>query len=266
MHLDLPKELLEKLNITDIGLPEIGFSNEAVYLLKQGYQGKDVVLKTSSRREVLEEGLILEWLTNKIEVPKVYFNSCIDQKYYLVMEKLPGDMMQKTIFDLGIEDGIVKYALLLKRIHSLDVDNFPINQSLKKRVKEALYNVENNLVKTEYFEREIKNKSAREVFDLMMSYYPTTEELVFVHGDVCMPNFIFDKAHFSGMIDVGRAGYNDLYLDIAIALRTLRYNIELYDKEMTKQHIELFLETYGIEEFDEKRFCFYVLLDELING
>lgn len=264
--MELDNEIAKLLNTERVTLATIGYSNEKVYFLDRGYQGKDVVLKTSKRKEVLKEGMILSWLYPRIKTPKVYINKCIDGVYYLVMEKLEGQMMQETIFDSGIKEGIIQYALLIKRIHQIPYQDFPFITTLEDRVVEAKYNVENDLVKTQYFERELKDKSAEEVYELLIRYYPQDEDKVLVHGDVCMPNFIMHLHQLSGIIDVGRMGVNDRYLDIAIALRTLRYNIELYGDVMTKEDINLFLDTYGIKNFNREKFIFYILLDELING
>ena len=68
------------------------------------------------------------------------------------------------------------------------------------------------------------------------------------------------------MLDVSGAGINDRHLDIAIALRTLRYNFELAGWSFTQKEIDYFLMCYGIKKLDMDKITFYILLDELTNG
>ena len=80
-------------------------------------------------------------------------------------------------------------------------------------------------------------------------------------------NFMVDDAlNLTAILDVSGAGINDRHLDLAIGLRTLRYNFELKNETLTQKDIQLFLETYGLKHIDMNIITFYILIDELTNG
>ena len=69
---------------------------------------------------------------------------------------------------------------------------------------------------------------------------------MFVHGDYCLPNVLFD-ADSSHYLDVGEAGVGDRYIDIVAAIWSLRYN---YGKGSLRN----LLDGYGLQTLDWKKF------------
>ena len=262
----LPQSLQDKINTTHVKKPSMGFSDEEVYLIYNGYQGKDVVLKYSSRKEVFKEARILKWLEGKIKVPKVYYEIEEDGIYYLLMEMLPGRMGQYGFEEMSIEEMIILYANEIKKWHQINYHDFPHINTLEDKINHVTYNLQHDLVKIQYFERELQGKTGQGVYDAMMACYPKKFDNVLCHGDVCMPNFMIKDGQITGWIDVIGCGVNDRYLDLSIALRTLRCNIEGIHQTFTQEHIDLFLKTYGIEHLDMDKVKFYIYLDELTNG
>jgi aminoglycoside phosphotransferase len=68
---------------------------------------------------------------------------------------------------------------------------------------------------------------------------------VLVHGDACLPNFIFDGENFSGYIDLGDATVGNPEIDFSAVLWTLQNN---FDKGFGLK----FLEKYGVENANEE--------------
>ncbi len=69
---------------------------------------------------------------------------------------------------------------------------------------------------------------------------------VLVHGDACLPNFIFNGDIFSGYIDLGDVTIDDVEVDLAAAVSSLEYN-------KLGQGCELkFLQKYGVENPTEE--------------
>lgn len=242
----------------------IGFSQDKVYIIDKGFNGKDIVLKMSSRKEVYEEGVNYQWLQNKIKVPKIYFNVQEDGMYYLVMEKLPGVMFQELFQQYDTKEVVELYAKLLKEFHAIDYHGLPYQHSLTDKLLEAKYNVEHHLVRTQYFEREFQGKNAKHLYQRLCNIKVEESDLVLCHGDVCMPNIIMDQKELSGFIDISGIGVLDRYYDIAIALRTLRYNFELYHLDFNEEMISIFCKCYGMEVLDVQKLEYYILLDELM--
>lgn len=244
----------------------IGFSGDTIYIVEGGYQGQDVVVKTSFRHEVLEEGKNLIWLKRYTKVPKVYQMGYLEGQYYTIMEKLPGVMFQELFKTCTPRNIVIMYAKLIKEFHTIDYTGLPYNHDLSQKLEAAKDNVLNHKVKEQYFERELTHLNASQLYDLLLQYQDDKEDKVLCHGDVCMPNIIMEQNELSGFIDIIGIGVCNRYLDIAIALRTLRYNFELYGLSFTSEYQDLFCQEYGLLTLDKHKVIFYILLDELTNG
>lgn len=257
---------IEGLQLDKIQPAPIGFSGDDVFLIDEGYQGKDVVVKISKRKEVYYEGENLSWLESKIRVPKVYKTGRIEDCYYVVMEKLPGRMFQETFTYLSVEDVIKLYARAIRQFHEIDSTGIPFNHSLKMKLEDVKRTVDEGKITNQYFEREFQEMTVSEVYELMLSYQQEEDNLVLCHGDVCMPNMMIDESNTIGYIDIVQIGTCDRYLDIAIGLRSLRYNLEVYNHTFKKEYIDIFKQAYGIDSLNTDKIMFYILVDELTKG
>ena len=89
----------------------------------------------------------------------------------------------------------------------------------------------------------------------LLSTRPSIEDLVFTHGDYCLPNVLLLGGELTGFVDWGRAGVADLYKDIALVLRSL-------EKNTGEDLADMFFEAYGLSSRDADRVEYYKLLDE----
>lgn len=69
-------------------------------------------------------------------------------------------------------------------------------------------------------------------------------DAVLVHGDACLPNFIFKDGALSGYIDVGGLRIGEKEIDLSAAVWSLQYNLG-------PGHGLKFLEKYGIKDATE---------------
>lgn len=263
---DLPQIIQEHLDLTDAYLPPIGFSPETMYLLPGGYDGKPAVLKFSERYEVYEEGVIYQWLNGKLPVPEVYLNAQIGDTYYLIVSLEAGEMLSECFPNMSRETCLETYGTLLKRIHEVNPAGFPFCHDKAYKMEKVRQTILHHAAKTQYFERELLGKAPEMMYDYLVEHQAFEEDLVFCHGDVCFPNFLLKDGHLQAVLDVSGAGVNDRHLDLAIALRTLRYNFEMVGSTLTSQDMTCFLKAYGHHEIDMEKIKFYIFLDELTNG
>ena len=68
---------------------------------------------------------------------------------------------------------------------------------------------------------------------------------VLVHGDACLPNFLFLGQDLSGYIDVGDMAVGEAEIDLAAVVWSLQYNLG-------PGHGLAFLREYGIKDADEE--------------
>jgi len=97
------------------------------------------------------------------------------------------------------------------------------------------------------------------VYELALRHSSFDEDLVFTHGDYCLPNILLDRqlSQVSGLLDWGRAGIADRYNDLALAARSLARNFG-------DQWVPLLFTEYGLASPDRVKLQFSRALDELV--
>jgi aminoglycoside phosphotransferase len=142
-------------------------------------------------------------------------------------------------------------------IHSLDIAACPFEQRLAVKVEKAHRRLVTGVVDGHDFDDERSGWTAESAFAELLATRPTSEDLVFTHGDYCLPNIIINPQNWtiSGFIDWGRAGVADRYQDLALVGRSLAYNF-------SPDWIEVLFREYGLSEIDYAKVQFYKLLDE----
>ena len=187
---------------------------------------EDKVLKIQPETEETKKELImLEWLAGKLPVPKQICHVSEQGRSYLLMSKIKGKM---SCTDEYMENPKLLVSILaqsLKRLWEIDIAECPVRRELNK----------------------------------------PGEELVFSHGDFCMPNIFIQNGELAGYIDLGRSGVADKWQDIALCYRSLKDNFS--GKYATKIYEEfdpnLLFEELGVEP-DWNKINYYMLLDELL--
>jgi aminoglycoside 3'-phosphotransferase-2 len=126
---------------------------------------------------------------------------------------------------------------------------------LDGKITRAKENVARGLVDESQFDEANAGRSAASLLKTLLATRPSNEELVVTHGDACLPNFILDGRRFVGFVDCARAGLADRYRDLALACRSIEY-------DLGEEWIDPFLHAYGLHQVDRQRLAFYRLLDE----
>lgn len=257
----LPDELRDLIGTGETEINNVGCSGAVVIHLKEiAAFGRPAYLKFKEYDpiESLEyEVGVLRWLQGKLPVPEVLYYNRIANIEYLLMSEIEGEDCSDEVMRAQPKHTVRQLAYGLKQIHSLDISDCPLDQRLDVKLEKARQRVELGLVDEEDFDEERTGRTARDVYELTVARRPTYEDLVFTHGDYCLPNIILKNGRLSGFIDLGRAGVADRYQDIGLAVRSIRFNLE------DEKWVEAFLGCYGIEEADWERIEYYILLDEL---
>jgi aminoglycoside phosphotransferase len=259
---DIPDNIKNLIHEEAYSIDDVGMSDSKVIVFD------DKILKIPNTSEEAEnEFRVMEWLQGKLPVPKVLGYEKDDKNTYLLMTKVPGEM---ACADKFLKDPDQLTTILAAGLHALwqvDINSCPCNWNLERKLQKAKYAVANNLVDIEDAEPDTFGENGFEnpnhLLEWLLSNKPE-EELVFSHGDFCLPNILIENGEVSGYIDLGRTGISDKWQDIALCYRSLLHNFDgkYTGKQYQGFYAEVFFEKLGLEPNWEK-IRYYILLDEL---
>ncbi len=257
-----PQTIAEKIAGQTPVFDTVGESDSAVLLYT------DCVLKTEPTNENSNrEYAALRWLKNRLPVPEVLDFVQEHGQNFLLMSKLHGTMASDRIAD-AVEDTVKVLTDGLQKLWNIDISNCPLQSTLDIRLQQAKQNIENGLVDTDDFEPDTLGANGfadvHSLYAYLVQHQPT-EDLVFTHGDYCLPNIFTENGKATGFLDLGKAGIADRWQDIALCVRSLEHNIcglcKLQKEEFLHAKALLYAEL-GITE-DAEKLKYYILLDEL---
>lgn len=203
------------------------------------------------------EAKVLAWLAGRLPVPEVVAYAADEWQEYLVITEVIGQ--DCVAARSSLDDAQITRLLAdgLRQVHTVEIKDCPFDQRIEAKLARARLNVSLGLVDEGDFDEERLGKmTAAEVLAALERDRPEEIDLVFTHGDYCLPNIILRDSRVRGFIDLGRAGIADRYNDLAIASRSIRFNLGL---EMER----LFFAMYGLEQVDEEKIAYYRMMDEL---
>ena len=205
--------------------------------------------------EIEAEAARLRWLAAMgIPCPIVKRVETHDGRDWLLMTALNGT--DCTSLGRQCAEVIIEcMANALHRLHGLDTNSCPFDHALARRIDDARRRVSAGVVDETDFDDEHTGMPAVHLFEKLIASKPRSEDLVVTHGDACLPNLIIDGGHVSGFIDCGRLGVADRYQDLALAARSIAFNLGV-------SWVEPFFVRYGINRLDPSKLAFYRLLDE----
>lgn len=189
------------------------------------------------------EAEVLRWLEGKLPVPMVMFFACDGNYEFLLMSEIPGVPACDRAFEKDLPELIRLLAQGLRMIHSIDISGCPFDQRLSVKMKEAADRTAKGLVGEQDFDDIRQGRTAEDLLAELFRTKPAAEDLVFTHGDYCLPNMIIHNGGISGFVDWGRAGIADRYQDLALTGRSLTYNFGA-------EWVPLLFREYGLERPD----------------
>ncbi|WP_442892283.1 APH(3') family aminoglycoside O-phosphotransferase [Ensifer sp. MJa1] len=234
----------------------LGQSDSSIYLLRD----KDrpmLVLKIETANpfaELPDEAARLDWLGSQgVPCPRVLARTFTAETNWLVLQAVDGiDLVSTT---LSPADRISVLAGALKHLHALDAADCPFDHRIDKRIVIAEARTQAGIIDESDFDDARLGQSAAALFLELQARVPGGHKLVVTHGDACLPNIVEKDGRFAGFIDCSRLGVADPYQDIALACRSIAFNLG-------EEWVQPFLKLYGIDWDDRERRDFYCLLDE----
>jgi len=192
-------------------------------------------------RRLERETRVLRWIDGRLPAPKPLLYMAEGWWEIQLTTEVPGTPVHQVEGSERV-NAVRAAAEALRAIHGLDPRGCPYMNTVANRIGEA---------------RKSKAPETHRALDGLEASIPD-EELVFTHGDCCLPNIILEGGALSGVIDWDHAGIGDTYADLEACMWSMGYNYGGDAEYLTP----LFLREYGIEELDEAKLEWYARLSD----
>lgn len=250
----LPKSIQEYIKDMIFIKDTIGCSSASIYHYSK--KDKEFYLKIEKiNKEFEHEQVIMQWLQDKLPVPKIIAQSKENGYEYLLMTKAKGEMSCLDHFLNKPEELVGQLAEGIKILQQVNISDCPFECTLEKKLNAAKERIDLGQIDMGDWEKDTPFNTPEELYQYLVNNQQD-EEMVFSHGDYCLPNIFLSDNKVSGFIDLGRAGIADKWQDIALCVRSLKHNLK------NDYYIDLFFKHLGIDPNHEK-VRYYILLDEL---
>lgn len=260
---ELPISIQKYIENKPYMFDEIGESDSSVFIFE------DMVLKiektgNNSNREYDA----LTWLKDKLPVPEILAFEQKNGFNCLLMTRIKEKTICDNIAERSPENTIEALADGINKLWSVDISDCPLNSQLSVRLVEVKHRIDNDFVDINDFEENTLGddgfKNVDDLYHFLLNNQPE-EDLVFTHGDYCLPNSFIKENKTVGFIDLGKAGIADRWQDLALCIRSMEYNFCKINGMLPDEFKKLkdyFLNLLNIE-MDNKKLRYYILLDEL---
>ena len=291
----LPPRIRAAVEHRDARSSSIGRSGARVWVFD------DRVLKVErTSPEADREYEVLDWLDGRAGAPRILDFERADDTNYLLETKVPGIMTcsQDALYDpVGVTHALAQGLIALRDISITELmpavqNDAPAGAAgsvrFDSRVAALLAHTRDRFKRGQIHHTDLSDDCLTSILTMPTpklrrdargsSDFPSVgsvlswldrnrpaETLGFVQGDYCLPNVFQHSGRFSGLIDLGRAGVADPWMDIALCVRSMWYNFcflgGMTKADFLQRRAQLF-EELEIEP-DDKRLRYYFYLDEL---
>ena len=162
-------------------------------------------------------------------------------------------------------------AARVRDLHAIPAGECPFDRGLQTMFDRAADVVGRDGVNPDFLDPDDHDTPPQALLDrveaeLSERLVQENRDRVVCHGDACMPNFMIDPETLrcTGMIDLGRLGTADRYVDFALLVGNTRETWRTAD-EAQSAHTRLF-DIHAIATADRARLDFYQRLDPLTWG
>lgn len=188
----------------------------------------------------------------------------------LATKALPG-VAASELTALQLLQAWPSIAAQLRRLHAVPAESCPFARPLSALYQRAVDVVGRGAVNPDFLAVEDLDRPpaqllARVSAELPLRLAQEQQERVVCHGDACLPNVLVDAdtLQCTGLIDLGRLGLADPYVDFSLLLANAGEHWAAPGQAETAR--ALLFDTHGISEPDAGRLGFYLRLDPLTWG
>ena len=241
----------------------VGQSEAAVYL------SPHQVLKIQPvYQESIREKEMLQWLQGRLMVPAPLAYEERDAHAYLLMTRANGIPAHEARWINRPMELLDHVANALRTLWQVDIRDCPYLHTLDVQFDWAASNIRDGRVDMDNVEPETFGQngfsSPSDLLAWLRSNRPE-EDLVFTHGDLSLPNILFQADGSPAFIDLGRAGVGDRWRDIAIVHKSLQANWTGHYAQYNRFEgytLPMLLDRLGMTP-DWKKIRYFLLMDEL---
>lgn len=262
-NFSLPHQLSEQLNGVQWTPIHAPYSGAYTYKVQRpDWQAYLKILPLGHREPLELYKQKLEWLQGKLPVPQVLHYVKDSSHEYLMMSAVTGKDGTHPLWKEDVSTIVKRLAQGLREVHGVNIrtpgDECPFVYLVQKSINKILRKIEEGRLNLSAMEPWYGKKVDRLWEDaLQFAAGGVQEDLVFTHGDYCVPNVIFNDQGISGYIDLGDAGAGDPYRDFASIYRSLIRNFG-------EPWVDVFFEAYGLQDVDMDRIHFYGIVEYLL--
>ena len=221
----------------------------------------DVILKVSDSNfrgdslwnEYSTVKLIYEANT-RVPVPKPHSFYVRDNFSFFIEEYLTGSSLRDSLLPNRSHcerEIIIETACLLKAIHEFSCMNEKSNEFLEQQLKLAEKHLREERIDYDDF---TNKHEPSDILKWLRGNKPSNLRSCLLHGDFRPKNILWNGNRISGIIDWEHSFYGDPYYDIAI----LFYYLNEEEKK-------LFIEHYGLNNFDSNKLEYFSRLSLFLN-
>lgn len=234
-----------------------GLSGDLVFRLPgaPGLYGKIAANRRISRNELTREIAALQWLEGRAEAARLVWSGEVEARPAMLTEAIEGVALHALAPEQA-EAGAVAALAALTRLHAFPIGDCPFDERLAVKLAEAELRLGTGEFDAGDLDVQRQGRSADDLRQELIARRPASEDLVVTHGDACWPNFILRPDGVAAMIDLGRMGLADRHQDLALFIRSARYNYpDLPIQELVAAH-------YRLAAADPEKLELYQLLGE----
>jgi aminoglycoside phosphotransferase len=249
----LPADLRAMVGATALEENRIGCSGVGVFHVN----GLGYLKIAAPPHDLRPERDRLEWLAGRLPVPQVLYFGADRSRQFMLISEIAGLSAHDEHFGFRPRRIVTLLAESLKLIHAVDITTCSFDQRIDVLFAAAHQRLIENRVAEDAFDPARRGRPASDLYAELLATRPADTAPVFAHGDYCLPNVLIDpdRLTLTGFIDWGGAGISDRYLDLALAARSITYNLG-------GEWVAPFFAAYGLTEIDHARITFFQTLDE----